>query len=145
MSLISDETKTDYARLIAAQSESARRLEIKKIIHTLSEEQQKKNRYAIASGVFLSGLIVATCFSGVDINQAIQTEIAALNSFDALKEYLAKFTPAMLLTTIGTAVSYSRYIKHNNKYKRANQQLDDMSDTYPTKYLDIVEKQAKTR
>ena len=39
--------------------------------------------------------MVTTHFSGVDPNQAIQTEIQALSSFGTLKEYLGTFTPAM--------------------------------------------------
>ena len=74
-----DNKEKDYARLIAAQNESARRLKIKGINNTLSEEYKKKNSFAIASGICFAGLVVATHFSGVDVNQAIQTEIQALH------------------------------------------------------------------
>ena len=135
----------DYERLIAAQNESARRLKIKSINNTLSEEHKKKSMFALASGVCFAGLMVATHFSGVDMNQAIQTEIQALNSFDALKEYLGTFTPAMWGTMIATAGSISKYIKHNKAYKKANNEFYDMMDMQPEDYQDIVEHQAKSR
>lgn len=135
----------DYERLIAAQNESARRLKIKEINRNLSEEHKKRSVFAIASGVCFAGLMVATHFSGIDANQAIQTEIQALSSFDALKEYLGTFTPAMWGAMIATAGSISKYIKHNKKYKNANQELYDMMDTQPEDYQDIVEDQAKSR
>ncbi len=139
------ENEKDYERLIAAQNESARRLKIKEINRNLSEEHKKRSVFAIASGVCFAGLMVATHFSGIDANQAIQTEIQALSSFDALKEYLGTFTPAMWGAMIATAGSISKYIKHNKKYKNANQELYDMMDTQPEDYQDIVEDQAKSR
>lgn len=139
------ENEKDYERLIAAQNESARRLKIKEINRNLSEEHKKRSVFAIASGVCFAGLMVATHFSGIDANQAIQTEIQALSSFDALKEYLGTFTPAMWGAMIATAGSISKYIKHNKKYKNANQEFYDMMDTQPEDYQDIVEDQAKSR
>lgn len=135
----------NYERLIAAQNESTRRLKIKSINNTLSEENRKKTMCAIASGVCFAGLMVATHFSGIDMSQAIQTEIEALNSFDALKEYLGTFTPAMWGTMIATVTSYSKAIKHNKKYNEAKQELCDMLDNQPKDYLNIVEHQAKGR
>ena len=135
----------DYERLIAAQNESARRLKIKEINRNLSEEHKKRSMFAIASGVCFAGLMVATHFSGVDVNQAIQTEIQALSSFDALKEYLGTFTPAMWGAMIATAGSISKYIKHNKAYKKANNEFYDMMDTQSEDYQDIVEHQAKSR
>ena len=135
----------DYERLIAAQNESARRLKIKSINNILSEEHKKKSMFAIASGVCFAGLMIATHFSEVDMNQAIQTEIQALNSFDALKEYLGTFTPAMWGTMLATAASYSKYIKHSKAYKNANREFYDMMDNQPEDYQDIVEHQAKGR
>lgn len=135
----------DYERLIAAQNESTRRLKIRNINNTISEEYKKKQKSAIASGICFAGLMFATLFSGVDINEALQTEIAALNSFDALKDYLKTFTPAMWGTMIATAASYSKYVKHNKRYKKANQEFYDMIDNQPVDYQDIVESQAKNR
>lgn len=142
------ENEKDYERLIAAQNESARRLKIKKINRTLSEEHKKRSMYAIASGVCFAGLMFATQFSGVDVYQAMQTEMQALSSFDALKEYIDTFAPTMLgtmITMVATIGSISKYIKHNKKYKNANQEFYDMMDTQPEDYQDIVEDQAKSR
>lgn len=140
-----EKEQKDYERLIAAQNESARRLKIKSISNTLTEEKRKKSMFAIASGVCCTGLLVATHFSGIDSNQAIQTEIQALSSFDALKDYLKMFTPAMWTTLAATAASFSNYIKHNKKYKNANQEFYDMMDNQPEDYLDVVEHQARSR
>ncbi len=142
---MNNETEKDYTRLVAAQNESKRRLKIKSINNTLSEEHKKKSMFAIASGVCFAGVMVATHFSGVDVNQAIQTEIQALSSFDALKEYLGTFTPAMWGTMIATAGSLSKYIKHKKNYDKANQEFYDMMDNQPEDYQDIVETQAKSR
>ena len=139
------EEQKDYTRLIAAQNESARRLKIKGITNTLTEENKKKRGFAIASGICFAGLMAATHFSGIDPNQAIQTEIQALNSFDALKEYLAYFTPAMWGALVATAASVSRYIKHRKIYNNANQEFYDMVDNQPVDYQDAVENQARSR
>ena len=140
-----NEEQKDYARLIAAQNESARRLKIKGITNTLTEEYKKKRGFAIASGICFAGLMVATHFSGIDPNQAIQTEIQALGSFDALKEYLGYFTPAMLGAMIATAASLSKYIRHKKKYDNANQEFYDMMGIQPEDYQDVVEIQAKSK
>lgn len=142
---MNNEEQKDYERLIAAQNESARRLKIKSISYTLSEEHKKKNAMAIAAGICFAGLIVATHFSGMEPNQALATEIQALNSFDALKEYLSMFTPAMHGAMIATAGSISSYIKHKKKYDKANQEFYDMMDNQPKDYQDIVQSQARNR
>ena len=139
------EKEKDYPRLIAAQNESARRLKIKGIINTLSEEQKKKTGYSIASGVFMIGTLVAIHFSGIDSKTAIETEVRALNSFDALKQYLAMFTPATYASMIATVLSISKYIKHKKNYSHANQEFYDMMDNQPEDYQDIVEGQAKSK
>lgn len=52
----------DYSRLIAAQNESTRRLKIKSINNTLSEEHKKKSMYAIASGGMFSWINSSNTF-----------------------------------------------------------------------------------
>lgn len=140
-----DDQSQDYSRLIAAQNESARRLKIKKITRILSEEHKKRNMFAAASGTCFIGFLVATHFAGIEINEAIQMEIQALGSFDALKEYLKMFTPAMWGTLFATATSFSEYMKHNKRYRKANDEFYDMIDTEPENYLDAVDEQAKSR
>ena len=134
----------NYAQLIAAQNESKRRLRVIEIQDELTDEKKKKCGYAIAIGVCVAGLVVATIAANVDVNQAIQTEIQALNSFDALKEYLSNFTPAMWGTIIATSTAVSGYIIHNRKYKKADKEFYDMMDNQPEDYLNIVEHQAKS-
>lgn len=135
----------DYARLIAAQNESERRIKIKVIQDTLTEEQKKKRGYAIASGVFFAGALAAVHFSGMDPDQVIQAEMQALNSFDALKEYLSYFTPAIWGALIAAVGSLSQSIKHKKRYKEADKEFYRMMDNQPTDYQDIVEHQAKTK
>ncbi len=129
----------EYAKSIAVQNESIRRLKIKSIENTLSEEHKKKSMFAIASGICFAGIMVATHFSGADVNQAIQTEIQILSSFDTLQEYLGTFTPAMWISIGATAGSLSKYIEHKKKYDKANQEFYDMI------YPDIVDTQAKIK
>ena len=135
----------NYNKLISAQNESARRFKIKQIQNTLTDENKKKRIFAILSGICCSGVLLATHFSGVDPNQAINTEIQALGSFEALKDYLSMITPAMYASIIASATSISSFIKHRKAYNRANTEFYDMMDTEPTDYLKIVESQADER
>lgn len=135
----------DYARLIAAQNEAQRRLKIKSISNTLTEENKKKNQMAIVSGICFSGLLAAVHFSGIDYGTALETEIKALNSFESLKDYLSLFTPAAYGAMIATAASFHSFLRHKRRYDRANQEFYDMMDTQPEGYQDIVETQAKTK
>lgn len=139
------EEEKDYSKLVAAQNESNRRLKIKKISNTLSDENIKKKAMAIISGICFAGLMAAVHFSGIDPKEAITTEIQSLNSFDSLKEYIGTFTPAMWGTMIATATSLSSFIKHKKNYNKANQEFYDMMDNRPEDYQDIVESQAKSR
>lgn len=139
------EEQKDYTRLIAAQNEAARRLRIREITNTLTEENNKRRRAAIAAGVFAAIAVVAAAFSGTDPNKAIQTEIEALNSFEAFKLYLSYITPAMWAGLIGTASNIAKYIKHREKYIKANQEFYDMQEIQPEDYLDIVEHQSKSK
>lgn len=135
----------DYERLIAAQNEATRRLKIRSINNKLSEEKAKKSKFAIISGVCMSGVIAATLFSGIDPEQAWQTQIQALNSFEALKEYFSMLTPAIYGTMIATTASLCGYIKHHKKQKKASQELDDILSIKPEFYLDDIKKEVEFR
>ena len=139
------ENDKDYARLVAAQNESSRRLKIRGITNTLTEENTRRRRWAIASGVCIAGLIAAMHFSGIDPQEALQTELQALNSFDSLKEYLTTITPAMWASMVATAGAITNYLKHNRRYNKANREFYDMMDNQPTDYQDIVETQARNK
>lgn len=140
-----EKVEKDYPRLIAAQNEAARRIKIKSINNKLSEEHKKKVGFAIATGACLAGMVAAVHFSGVDPMEAIKTEVRALGSFEALKEYFETFTPAMWGGIISTAVAFTGYLKHSREYNKANQEFYDMADNHPTEYQDIVQAQAKNR
>jgi hypothetical protein len=146
--LITDDNcnnEKDYARLIAAQNESERRLKILEVEHDLDDASKKRRGYSIAAGICFVGMMVAEQFSGVNPAEAIKTEIEALNSFDSLKEYMGYFTPAMWGTMIGAAFSLSRYMSARKKYKKSQQKLEDMLSNQPTNYLDAVEHQARNK
>ena len=135
----------NYAQLIAAQNESARRLKIKSVTNTLSDENKKKTIYSFISAICFSGLLISAHESGIAANEALKTEISALSSFDSLKEYLKAFTPAMWGTLVATAVSFTNYLKHSRKYDNANREFYDLVDTEPTDYLDVVASQARSK
>ena len=144
----------DYARLIAAQNESERRIKIRQINRTLSEENTKKTVYAIATATCFAGLLVATHFSGIASKEAINNEMQVIQHFFAnqpsevlvsLKDYLSTITMPMWATIIGTAGSLSKYIKHRKQYDKASQEFYDITDNEPVNYQDAVERQAKTK
>lgn len=135
----------DYARLIAAQNESARRIKIQNIQNTLSYEQKKKRDYAIATGICIVGTTFASLYAGISPTNALQSQIHALSSFDALKDYLESFTPAKWVAIIATATNIINYIKHNDKYNKANADFYAMMDHPSENYQDIVENQAKSK
>ena len=141
----SETTEKDYARLIAAQNESERRLKILSVKRTLDEEYKKKNRLAVISGICFAGIAAAVHFSFMDIQQAVQTEINALNSFSALKDYLLMISPATYGTIAASAMGLSNYIKHKRNYEKARHELSDILNNPPEAFQDEVEKQAKTR
>ena len=135
----------DYNRLIAAQNESARRLKIASINRTIDTEKNKKRISAILTGVFAAGVIVATKYSGIDIEQGIQTEFEAINSMEALKEYLGMITPAMYATIICSVLNFENFLKHKRKQKDAEQELNDMQNYNPTAFLDEVDRQTRRK
>lgn len=138
-------SEPNYTKLIAAQNESRRRLKIASINRTIDTERNKKRISAILAGVFAAGVIVATKYSGVDLDQAIQTEFEAINSLEALKEYLSMITPAMYATIIGAVTNFCNYLRHKRNQKEAMQALNDMDNYAPTAFLDEVERQARNK
>ena len=135
----------DYARLIAAQNEHARRLKIKEIQNTLTDEHKWKVRGAVATGISVIGVLAATYFSGFDVQKAIDTEISALNYFSALKEYLSMITPAMWGTIALYVSSATGYLKHKRNYDKANRDFYDAVATSPEDYQGLVESQARSK
>ena len=109
--------------MIAAQNEYGRRLKIKSINRTLGEENKKKRTMAFISGICFSSALVATYASGLNnpevVMEAINTEIQALSSFSALKDYLAMISPATYGSLVLGSLSFSKYLKHRKNYKKA--------------------------
>lgn len=107
--------------------DSNRRIKVLKLERTISSERRKKNGNAIAAGAFFVSTLVAIHLSGIDVEAAIQTEIKALHSFDALKEYLATFTPVIYMKLAASALTFSKAIKHRKKQKEAETDLEDIN------------------
>lgn len=133
----------DYLKLLAAHKESERRIKIRSVIETINDEKKKKWGAAIIAGTAFAGLVVATHFSGVNTEEAIQTEIKALQSFDALKDYLSSFTPAMWGTMAVTVAGLSRYISARKKEKKASEEFKNITDNEPISTKSYIESEAK--
>ena len=140
-----DNNEKDYSRLIAAQGEAGRRLQIKNVQRTIEGEQKQRNLWAILTGVCSAGVLASVHFSGVNINEAINLEIQALNNFEAFKQYIATFTPAMWGSIAAIAISVSNLIKHRRRLNSASNELYDMFDNEPKDLQDIVEGQARNK
>ena len=136
------ETK-DYAKLIAAQNESARKLKIIGVQRELNVARRRRVAAAFATGFYACGLIVATCFSGIDPNEIFHAGIDALNSFDSLKELVQQITPAMWLSILGTIAAYTEFIRQSRNYRTANEEFYDIVNYEPTDYLKTVDSQAE--
>ena len=140
-----EKNEKDYLRLIAAQNESERTLKIVKTENTINEERRRKIHSAILSGVFMAGMVAAVHFSGFDVDDAIRMEIEAINSMNALKEYLGMITPAMWATAAGTVINIINFINHRRRERNATIELEDMRRYAPENLQDEVERQARNK
>lgn len=72
-----------------------KKLTIKRIDKEYDEETKDKKRWALISGMYISGVLAPVLLSNVDFVEAAQTEIETLNSFESLGRYLMVTTPEM--------------------------------------------------
>ncbi len=90
-----------------------------------------------------SALMASVLFSGNDIDKMAELGLKVFNNVELLPEYLKSFSPAMWLSTIGTATSLVKYIKHSEKEKNAESNYNNMLTNQPKYYMGEVERQAK--
>ncbi len=140
-----NEEQINYAKLLAAQNESARRLRIINIENTLSDERRRRNLSAIIAGACMSGAAMLSHIQGIDINHAVELERQALTSYAALKEYLSMLTPSFYACVTVGAANILNFIRHRRNYNRASRELDAMNATAPEMFLDDIERQAQGR
>lgn len=140
-----EEKEKDYLRLIAAQNESERTLKIVQIENTINDEKKQKVKSAVLSGIFITGMVAAVHFSGVDVENAIRLELEAINSMDALKEYFSTITPAMWATAAGTVINVVNYIRHRRREKNATIEYENMQKYAPVNLQDEVERHARNK
>ena len=145
VSLEKKEEDPNYLRLIAAQNETGRLFRIAHLKNQLSDQERRRRNHAIAAGICFAGLIAAGLYSGIDFEAAIQLEIKAINSFEALKEYLATFTPAMWITMTGFAINFAHSNRNRRAAQRTQRDIDVMEALAPEDYQDVVERQARSK
>lgn len=92
---------------------STRKLMIKKIDKEYDEEMKDKKRWALISGMYISGVLAPVLLSNVELVDAAQTEIETLNSFESLGRYLAVTTPEMW-SQISSSIQNFIEISKNN-------------------------------
>lgn len=73
----------------------ARKFTIKKIDKEYDEETKDKKRWALISGMYISGVLAPVLLSNAELVEAAQVEIETLNSFESLGRYLVVTTPEM--------------------------------------------------
>lgn len=113
----------DYAKVLVEQKKIGRRLKIQSIENQMSEEKSKKKTNAILTGILAAGVIASAKLSGLDIKQALETEVQALTSLKALGSYFAMFTPVTYVTSAYAALCAVNYFKHNKKYNKLSNEL----------------------
>lgn len=122
-----NDRQTELLEIIAQQQLKNEFVEIGETERALAEAHNRKVGFAIAAGICTVGMIAATYFSGVDMDQAIATEMKAINSGAYALEYLKTITPGMYLTMAGAAVTFVNYLKANRREKEAQAKLNDLT------------------
>ena len=134
----------NYEQTIAAQNEAGRRLQIRRIENTISDERRIRTRSAIAAGVFFAGACALCELSGIDNYKAIELEMQAINSFSALKDYFAMFTPAETFALISSASLAFSAFRHDRRLHVAERELNDINEITPDSVIEEWES-SKTR
>lgn len=93
-----------------------------------------KNRAAIMAGICILGAAVNIHFNGADINTVVQHEIEALQSWEALGQYLQDLGPLNTILIAGSAGFFNRYLKERRLEKEqkvyASMSTDDIKNNY---------------
>lgn len=116
-----------------------RRLRIKCIERTMDEESKRTVRAAVASATLFVATFVTVKVSGLDVQEAIATEIKALSSWESLKEYFSMFTPATIASITASVISFRSFLTHRRRRNEALQQYDDISAINAENISNVIE------
>ena len=136
----------NYLQLIAAQNQSERMFKIRKIRNNINREEKKVVKNSILCGICFIGAATSMQLAGIDVEQAIQLEIDAITSYDALKTYFMEYmNPGILISVAGMVKTYISAVKHREKAQINKEDLEAMMETEPTEYMEDVDNKARTR
>lgn len=133
----------NYLRYIAAQGDAERQRELDERYIKLQTDKAKMINNAIMTGVFIVGYAAAVHFSGLNMDQFLEQELRALNSWGDLKEWAATITPAMWLTILGAASSIIGLIKNKTDLEMDKVRLDSAIAHDPDKIQDRIDRRIK--
>ena len=139
------EREPNYERASLAEKLGERSFKLKQVEYNLDESKKKKKSAGILAGIFAAGTIAAAHFSGFDPDAAIQAEIEAIKSWDSLKEYVSMITPSMMATITGLALSLTKFIKNNKKYKDTVVERENLIASDPANFLEDADNLARHR
>lgn len=90
-----------------------KKFSIKKIDNVYDEETKDKKRWALISGMYISGVLAPVLLSNAELVEAVQTEIEVLNSFESLGRYLSVTTPDMWSLISSSVQNFVEVSKNN--------------------------------
>ncbi len=117
---------TPTQELVNMQREQ-RRYEILQRETILNNERRARARAAMSAGACILGAAAAVWFGGVDLQQAVQHEVQAIYSWEALGQYLSDLGPVTTLLAACTGGFLANYASHSRKMREAQQQLENMN------------------
>lgn len=91
----------------------AKKFMIKRIDKEYDEETKDKKRWALISGMYISGVLAPVLLSNAEFVEAAQTEIETLNSFESLGRYLSVTTPEMWSLISSSIQNFLDFSKNN--------------------------------
>ena len=104
-----------------------RRFTILQRERAMNEIERNRNISAIMAGVCILGTAATFYFSGQDVNQVVQHELAAIYSWEALGQYFKDLGPvATLLGSCSAAFIVSSF-GNSIRLRRARQEFEDFN------------------
>ena len=128
-----------------AQNESARRLRIAHINRSINGHRSLKRMFAVLTGISIAGIVAATELSGITNELGHLKPEDLLNSFDAIKEALSKFTPAMWGSFGAYILNGFAAARESAAQNRATNELYDTENYVPEAFTEEAERQLRTR
>ena len=103
--------------------------------HELSTENRKKRDYAIVAGICIAGAVASVLMIDAEASEVVKQELQSIQSWPGMAEYFQNFvTPGFALSVAGAVTSIAGYIKHNDKYNKANAEFYAETDMSPEAY-----------